>query len=79
MGPDGRGGAVRGMPILYGGSMNSTRITEIKSELAKLQAKYEKKMNQPDGARPPAIKADALRQIAKQMDKLDAELAALLA
>lgn len=57
--------------------MNALRIAEINAELVKLQQKYDKKLGQPDGCRPPAIKADLLARIAKEMDRLDGELATL--
>lgn len=53
------------------------RRAEIKRELASLQDRYAKRMNRKDGAAPPAIKSDALNNIARSMDKLDAELKAL--
>lgn len=53
------------------------RRAEIKRELEALQEKYTKRMNRKDSMAPPAIKADALSGIARQMDKLDAELKAL--
>lgn len=55
----------------------AARIAKIDAQLAKLDAQYVKRMNQPDGMRPPAIKADALASIAKLMDKLETERKAL--
>ncbi len=51
-----------------------TRRAEIKRELSALQDRYEKRMRRNDGLSPPAIKADALAGIARQMDRLKAEL-----
>lgn len=55
------------------------RIAEIKVEMAKLQAQYEKKMEagSRSGMVPPPIKQSALQGINKRMDKLDAELVEL--
>jgi hypothetical protein len=49
-------------------------IADLETKLAKLQAKSERIARQPDGCRPPVIKTDMLKGIAKQMDKLEAEI-----
>ncbi|HET6454253.1 MAG TPA: hypothetical protein VFI02_07605, partial [Armatimonadota bacterium] len=56
----------------------TARADEIRAELDILQKNYEKKMQQFEGKPvPPRIQKSALDGIAKQMDKLDAELATL--
>lgn len=47
---------------------------DLENKLAKLQAKSERIANQPDGCRPPNIKTDMLKGIAKQMDKLESQI-----
>lgn len=67
----------RANPVTQGGNAVTPKLdrrAEIKRDLKALQEKYEKRMNRKDGAAPPAIKADALSNIARQMDKLDAKL-----
>ena len=49
-------------------------IADLETKLAKLQAKSERIARQPDGCRPPTIKTDMLKGIAKQMDKLESEI-----
>lgn len=49
-------------------------IADLETKLAKLDTKFKRIMNQPDGCRPPAIKTDMLNGIAKQMDKLESQI-----
>ena len=49
-------------------------IADLEAKLAKLQSRYMKILNQPDGCRPPPIKTDMLNGIAKQMDKLESTI-----
>ena len=49
-------------------------IADLETKLAKLQAKSERIARQSDGCRPPTIKTDMLKGIAKQMDKLESEI-----
>ena len=52
-------------------------IADLETKLAKLQAKSERIANQPDGCRPPPIKTDMLKGIAKQMDAIEAQICSL--
>ncbi len=49
-------------------------IADLETKLAKLQAKSERIARQPDGCRPPTIKTDMLKGIAKQMDAIEDEI-----
>ena len=52
-------------------------IADLEAKLVKLQAKSERIANQPDGCRPPTIKTDILKGIAKQMDAIEALICSL--